>query len=421
MVLLMCVVLIDDSMKWPGFWGLLPVLAAVAIVASGPDTTVNRRVLGHPWMVAIGLVSYPLYLWHWPLLVFARLISEQEPPASVRLGILVWSAVLAVATYRVIETPLRFGRRKGRSAIRLVPILAGVGVVGVLMATGTIQPRLDLSKQRSIAAIGADWEAPRGGSVQPGEQFLMYRIPGDTSREVVLLGDSHAQQYWPRALELAADKKSEGPQVTLIAYAGCPMIPGMNRRGTSWEGRAWNCPRFYDAAMKYASSEGVRSVVLADFWEDYFIRSLLMPAGGHDSVYRENDPAIDSSFARLTRDVASLTARGKKVFIVLSNPTLVSRDLGKSAPRRLAGFTSRETIPGVSRSDFKARVAMITRRLNKVASSAGATVVDPAAFLCRAESCPTVGQGGIPIYRDYDHLRAGFVRRNVLFLDSAFK
>ncbi|MFO0456883.1 MAG: acyltransferase family protein, partial [Alphaproteobacteria bacterium] len=61
------------SLSFPGFWALLPVVGACLMIAAGAAAPVNRWLLARPWMVGIGLISYPLYLWHWPLLSLARI------------------------------------------------------------------------------------------------------------------------------------------------------------------------------------------------------------------------------------------------------------------------------------------------------------------------------------------------------------
>ena len=113
-------VVVDSTRVFPGYWVLLPVLGTFALIAAGGGAWVNRRLLSLPAIVWVGLISYPLYLWHWPLLAFARIMSAETPPAAVRLALVAASVLLAWATYRAIEWPIRFGPRRGSA----VPILA---------------------------------------------------------------------------------------------------------------------------------------------------------------------------------------------------------------------------------------------------------------------------------------------------------
>src|SRR6185436_20277250 len=82
------IALLSAQRPFPGWRALLPVAGTALLIAAGPTAWVNRRVLSNPLMVYLGLISYPLYLWHWPLLVYARIAAGGEPPASLRLALL---------------------------------------------------------------------------------------------------------------------------------------------------------------------------------------------------------------------------------------------------------------------------------------------------------------------------------------------
>ena len=114
------VILIDATRVFPGLWVLLPVAGTFFLLVAGDQAVINRRFLSLPPVVWVGLISYPLYLWHWPLLSFARLTMTATPPAPIRLSLIAASVVLAWLTYRAIERPARFGS-PGRT---VVPILA---------------------------------------------------------------------------------------------------------------------------------------------------------------------------------------------------------------------------------------------------------------------------------------------------------
>ncbi len=107
-VLLMAAfVLIDKHRAFPGAWALLPTLGAACLIAAGPAAVLNQSVLSSRPMVWVGLISYPLYLWHVPLLSFARIFEAKTPSVELRLGLLLTSVVLAYLTYRWLERPIR--------------------------------------------------------------------------------------------------------------------------------------------------------------------------------------------------------------------------------------------------------------------------------------------------------------------------
>src|SRR5262249_29263818 len=105
-LLAVSVFLLDDKLRYPGSWALLPTAGAFLLIAAGPDGWFNRNVLAQPVAVSVGLISYPLYLWHWPLLSFASISARGIPPFGVRVAAVLASIALAAATYLLIEKPI---------------------------------------------------------------------------------------------------------------------------------------------------------------------------------------------------------------------------------------------------------------------------------------------------------------------------
>ncbi|MFO1111593.1 MAG: acyltransferase family protein [Bradyrhizobium sp.] len=118
--------LLNSHSAFPGWWAILPV-AGSALLISAPGAWICRVVLASPPMVRLGLISYPLYLWHWPLLVFAATIKFAPLTLLERELVLIASVLLAWMTYRFIERPVRFGRP---SALKLAGLCAGMLLVG---------------------------------------------------------------------------------------------------------------------------------------------------------------------------------------------------------------------------------------------------------------------------------------------------
>jgi peptidoglycan/LPS O-acetylase OafA/YrhL len=127
--------LIDSTRVFPGLWALLPAAGTVLLILAGADAPVNRTLLSWRPMVWIGLISYPLYLWHWPLLSFAYILLGEVPPPALAIALLVLSVALARATYLLIERPIRFGTPSRIAipglAIAMTAICAFAAVVAV--------------------------------------------------------------------------------------------------------------------------------------------------------------------------------------------------------------------------------------------------------------------------------------------------
>lgn len=121
---------INKKLNFPGMWALIPVLGAVMIIASGPEAWVNHKILSNKVLVWFGLISFPLYLWHWPILSYAHILVGDVPIWLVRVGVIISSIFLAWGTYNFIEIPIRH-KGAGISVIVLLVFLmifvAGIG------------------------------------------------------------------------------------------------------------------------------------------------------------------------------------------------------------------------------------------------------------------------------------------------------
>ena len=127
--------LLDGHSAFPGWWAILPVVGT-ALVVSAPQAWLCRVVLASPPIVWIGLISYPLYLWHWPLLVFGAANKLQPLTLLERELALLFSMVLAWATYACVEKPIRFGRPSPQKLWALCAGMVLVGIAGGVVALG---------------------------------------------------------------------------------------------------------------------------------------------------------------------------------------------------------------------------------------------------------------------------------------------
>jgi peptidoglycan/LPS O-acetylase OafA/YrhL len=119
--------------NFPGWWALLPTIGTVLLIAAGPSAWLNRKLLSRRAIVFCGVISYPIYLWHWPLLSYASIIEGNFPSLQTRLAALLASACLACLTFLLIERPIRFGARKGQRTVVLIALMGFVGFAGYIV------------------------------------------------------------------------------------------------------------------------------------------------------------------------------------------------------------------------------------------------------------------------------------------------
>lgn len=121
---------INKDRLFPGYWALLPALGAGLLISAGSTAWINKNVLSNKLLVWVGLISYPLYLWHWSLLSFMRIVEGQTLSLCLRVSLVVSPIFLAWLTYIAIERPIRTGARRKTKAAILFVLMIIVGCVG---------------------------------------------------------------------------------------------------------------------------------------------------------------------------------------------------------------------------------------------------------------------------------------------------
>ena len=122
--------IIGEGSLFPGFWALVPTLASACIIQAGQSSFINKYVLSSKPFVFIGKISYPVYLWHWPLLVFSKYLYPpgSSSPLNNVFFILFITVLLSVGTYYIIENPIRKIKKK-KIAILLLIIMLSIGLL----------------------------------------------------------------------------------------------------------------------------------------------------------------------------------------------------------------------------------------------------------------------------------------------------
>jgi peptidoglycan/LPS O-acetylase OafA/YrhL len=189
---------LDSQMAYPGMWALIPCLASVMIIySSGAPLTPLGYIAQHPVMVFIGLISYPLYLWHWPLLSFARILEGDVISDIYKLALLVLSFGLAWLTYRFIEIPIRASKGSRTALVLLLCMLLAMGF-------GVVLRKKDGFKHRHANALSADVSTMVVGEFR--DQILR---PCQLALEISSELDCFADRREPIQYALLGDSKAE--------------------------------------------------------------------------------------------------------------------------------------------------------------------------------------------------------------------
>jgi|LNAP01.1.fsa_nt_gb peptidoglycan/LPS O-acetylase OafA/YrhL len=198
---------------FPGWWATLPVFGSALVISAGRRGWINRNLLALSPFVFIGLISYALYLWHWPLISFAWIIYGGPPPALAVCVLLALSFVLAWLTYVLIERPIRFRAAPRQAVAGLVVAIVVIGGAG-LWATnaGGVASRGVVAANRQLVA---DLAIPMNTRLSDGSCRQYFGLDGQSGSyfgfdvesvevclasssrpRILVIGDSHAMAMY---------------------------------------------------------------------------------------------------------------------------------------------------------------------------------------------------------------------------------
>ncbi|MES2984399.1 MAG: acyltransferase family protein [Pseudomonadota bacterium] len=403
-LILAACVLLRSNYAFPGLWALLPVLGACCIIAAGAQAQVNRWLLANRWMVAIGLISYPLYLWHWPLLSFMRILYSAPPPVAVRWACVAVSVLLAVATYRLVERPIRFGAHAPRKTVLLCVAMLLIGLLGAGIAL-----RHGLPGRASVAHYADNAaELVRPADTDPAclayvgtpirFPYCRYQDAG-AKRTVALIGDSHAQVTFTGMGEALAARHRN---LVMLANSGCPPLVGAVTGDT---------PPAREKCSAQIAQMMALLVAKRDITDVFIVTRgpIYRTGNGYGETekdYRDKPIQTDNPawaglpptviFDRgLAATVAVLKRAGKRVYYVLENPeTGIDPALCITRPLRRQGKDCTVPLAAVMERQGEYRTA--------VQKIAGVTFIDPLPAFCPDGLC-RMRHDGTLLYVDDDH------------------
>jgi peptidoglycan/LPS O-acetylase OafA/YrhL len=403
----------DSITPFPGLTALAPCLGAALVIGAGAQgPTAGGRLLSLPPFAFIGRISYSLYLWHWPILVFARLYLDRSPDRDETWCLISLILVLACLSWRFIEKPCR-NRRATASGGR--PWVAGgvaaplaVAGVGALMVfsdgfPGRIQfPSRIQTMTHEIAQVRSEAKAfqsspclARRAALPPIERCLLGQASPNTTYDVVLWGDSHAAHLAPA---LATLGQRMGFTAREITKAGCGPLPGLQFFPEHEIRR--ECREFNKAAMESILRHRPGTVILAGWWDAFATGGLLMTP---DSARPSLAQSLRTFVATVRSTVRTLTQAGNRVIVVSQAPTPTGDPVS---------CIERTVLIRSDASKCAARSALFAEaqsRVNTLLRSAldgepDTQLANPFQPLCDEHECRIFTEQGNLVYMDGAHL-----------------
>jgi peptidoglycan/LPS O-acetylase OafA/YrhL len=397
---------LTSSTNFPGWRALLPVVASVLILWSGEDAWINRTLLGQPLLRRIGLISYPLYLWHWPLLSFAGILGGGAIPWPIRFAMIVLAFVLAELTYQGIEKPVRHSSANPKLLRRptfwLSMLMVCVAVVSIIVANSNAifgEPTTSNAKNlfATNKACQDKYQVANSGFCEMSDSSKKF--------SALLLGDSHAAHLYPGLREPFS---KENLNLVKIGDGNCYAFLGID---TILGGQRKHCEKIFDHLIpEVANDPNVKMIILSSFaiagvsggfhyHEGKRVQLLDLEPGHSDTV-----DSSKSYLLGLGRTLRFFENAGKPVVLVLDNPEL-DFDPRQCQQSRPLSFSQKGdcTVP---RDMVEKRMGRLREQIAAVASlHPNVRVFDPMTVLCDDRRCNVIRDGNL-IYLDKDHLSA---------------
>ena len=401
--------LFTDNTSFPGWAALVPCFGAALLIYAGENgLSKTGALLSLPPIVFIGVISYSLYLWHWPLIVFSQYFLSANLSRTAKFAIILATFLLAFLSFEFVESQFRgkgarFSRRQVFAlgfASSAIALMAGWFVV----ASGGLPQRYDVSTQKLVLAnvarkhdfndICSNWRSdPHSLS-----DIKFCNFGPTANKKILFWGDSQVQQLYPVIADLYGLGQFRGYSVVLAIATACPPTEHLNNPQ-----KGFHCDSFARLAMMRAQMDDIDTVFMAfsTWWADGANR--ICPwADGKCSRSISKDEIQRLFLDELSDHIHRLRASGKRVIVSLPFPAY---------DQPVPDVEIRNAV--LARFPYVRRATDITspafdRKIFETSKAAGAKIFDPRASLCKNGAC--INQiNGVSIYFDQNHIAASQV------------
>lgn len=409
--LMISVFFFSDRLAYPGWAAILPTLCTLTLLFTR-DSWLNRKILSFKLITFIGLVSYPLYLWHWELLSFARIIYAGVVSPELTTFLVSLSLLLAWLTYQLVEKPVRFSVTAENHPRYIASTLCGglaiIGLSGfVIESNHGLENRTIAYQHDTLLKDMNGFDEFRKQAVNcemathnKGLKSISWCLQNKEGQpQKVVWGDSHAEHLFPGIIK--SDKKTHW---LLLEQSGCPPLINV---ASYWKGSSDKCKEANNLILKtIIETPSIDTVVLASLGSFYISdKSYAAASQGDFAADRHFLTASDTKKTKrdvfsdgLNKTIDELKKAGKKVVLFQDTPEIpfmpercVQRPL---APKKPCYITKREVL--ARQNEYVSILENIKKR-HKI------PLFDPIDIVCNENNCPLMKNHHL-IYRDSHHL-----------------
>ena len=296
---------LNDQIPFPGLWAIAPCAgSALILMSSGSNlSNLTSRILSLPPFVFIGLISYPLYLWHWPLISFARILEGQALSSPNKILILILSFIFACLTYYLVEKRIRSSRKTSSAIVLLLCML-------LALSFGIVLRKKDGFKHRHEHVFLAD-----PNTMVVGEQRNEILRPCQLALPISKDLDCFADKREPIRYAMLGDSKAEALYYGLTTVSSenghWLLVDGIHPTPTG----SGQDPRIAEVFESVKNTKNIQVVAIANTISSIF------PLDKHTGLIPANAAAHPGQLEIWSQQIEALERANKKVVVIVDNPT----------------------------------------------------------------------------------------------------
>ena len=387
---------LSEHSSFPGYNALYPVIGTVFLIISSKGI-VNTLLSIKP-IVYLGAISYSLYLWHWPILVFAR-YTAIDMTLSTQLTCIALTFILSIFSYHFVEQKFRFSASHSFKAafinMYLIPTCAFIiiATIGISMSGFPARFSNDITHQEAALHTFAN-ESRKGchsslreRAVLPSDACAFATPLEESQNKFFILGDSHANHLVPFFEALAIEESTTG-----IDYTFDRCLPIFDLDWGSNPYKANECKKRNNQARDYMQSKRFDYVVLAASWPGITTKRIF------DQVRITSPDKVKEIFSRkLIETLEIITKTGATPIIAYDTPTLKGKSPNCTIKKALYNSSLTCSITPNDNALLKEVIGRIKNKFPLLIE------IDVQEIMCRDRTC-SMELNGVPLFRDEDHL-----------------
>lgn len=394
--------------EFPGWLALMPTFGSALVIFSGPQAWLNRVVLSNRVLVWFGLISFPLYLWHWPIMSFGNILSNMEQLQELSRGnrviAIIVSIVLSWLTYKLVEKPIRFGDHSKLKTLILLTSMIFTGYAGyICFQYDGFESRIPKDHKKYYSIPYNQNYVPdytnQGNffsNITPikGRDFFLFKAKSVGETEIAIVGDSHANRLYYGVIEFT--KRS----VLNIGRGTCPPFLDVEVHQGN---KSFTCqPLMNQILTELRDSKHIKVIVINAFFVQY-IREMTL---------KEGETEVDLT-NMLTKTLRYLLNSNKIVVLVLDVPEISSACYITKFPI-WSPATDKEKLYSECTTDYRVQREQndkIIDALKKGGIYNDLKIFDTSEFLCYAQRCGEIDNNNFLYVSDGNHLNEFGIRK----------